>query len=231
MQIIKDKLIVALDVDTLTQAERFVDILCPQVKLFKVGSQLFTAHGPEAIKMIGAKGGRVFLDLKLYDIPNTVKNAVYTGVSQQPVFMMTVHTEGGIEMMRRASEGAAQRAAELKIERPFIVGVTVLTSATNTAATLSEVVKRALTAKDAGLDGVVCSVHEASEVRKHCGKDFIIVTPGIRPQGAEPLDQKRVATAQDAMQAGANFIVVGRPILEANDPLAVAEELLSSCRA
>ncbi|MDD5566171.1 MAG: orotidine-5'-phosphate decarboxylase [Candidatus Omnitrophica bacterium] len=231
MQIIKDKLIVALDVDTLTRAERFVDILYPQVKLFKVGSQLFTAHGPEAIKMIGARGGRVFLDLKLYDIPNTVKNAVYTGVSQQPVFMMTVHTEGGIEMMRHASEGAAQKAAELKIERPFIVGVTVLTSAHNTAATLGEVVKMALAAKDAGLDGVVCSVHEAAEVRKNCGKDFIIVTPGIRPQGVESFDQKRVATAQDAMQAGANFIVVGRPILEANDPLAVAEELLSSCRA
>ncbi|MEW6076164.1 MAG: orotidine-5'-phosphate decarboxylase, partial [Candidatus Omnitrophota bacterium] len=217
MQIIKDKLIVALDVDTLTRAERFVDILYPQVKLFKVGSQLFTAHGPEAIKMIGARGGRVFLDLKLYDIPNTVKNAVYTGVSQQPVFMMTVHTEGGIEMMRHASEGAAQKAAELKIERPFIVGVTVLTSAHNTAATLGEVVKMALAAKDAGLDGVVCSVHEAAEVRKNCGKDFIIVTPGIRPQGVESFDQKRVATAQDAMQAGANFIVVGRPILEAND--------------
>ncbi|RJO65561.1 MAG: orotidine-5'-phosphate decarboxylase [Candidatus Omnitrophota bacterium] len=228
MPAINDKLIVALDVDTLERAERFVDILYPQVKLFKVGSQLFTAHGPEAIKMIGAKGGRVFLDLKLHDIPNTVKNAVYTGTSQQAVFMMTVHTEGGIEMMRYASEGAVKKAAELKIERPFIVGVTVLTSS---ATTLEEVVKRALTAKNAGLDGVVCSVHEAPAVRKNCGKDFILVTPGIRSQGEETADQKRVATAQDAIQAGANFIVVGRPILEANDPLAVAEELLSSCRS
>jgi orotidine-5'-phosphate decarboxylase len=246
MQNISDKLIVALDVGTLEDARLFVDALYPTVKLFKIGSQLFTAYGPESVKMVGAKGGRVFLDLKFHDIPNTVKNSVLTGTSlscvlsttypdlqknireavQYPVFMMTVHTDGGIEMMHYASEGAKQRAKELNIVPPFVVGVTVLTSSQKAENTTDAVLKKAALAYQAGLNGVVCSVHEAKAVRTARGKDFIIVTPGIRPKGADADDQKRTATASEAVAAGADFIVVGRPIIEAKDPLRAAEEIL-----
>ena len=245
MQKISDKLIVALDVDTLEKAKHFVDILYPTVKLFKIGSQLFTAYGPEAVKMVAEKGGKVFLDLKFYDIPQTVygssssASAIYikhsvisTGIEQrvektiQPaVFMMTVHIQGGKKMLEEAMKGATSKARELKIERPRIVGVTVLTS-DKQEDTTNAVLERAKVAQEAGLDGIVCSAHEAAAVRKACGKDFIIVTPGIRPKGAKTDDQKRVATAQEAIEAGADYIVVGRPILEAEDPLEVIAELI-----
>jgi orotidine-5'-phosphate decarboxylase len=249
MQNISDKLIVALDVKTLEEAERSIDKLIPAgVRLFKVGFQLFTAYGPEAVKIVGEKGGRVFLDLKFKDIKNTVFSAVSSGTSlackfaspgnagidkqvssatQYPVFMMTVHA-GDVEkeMLQAAVNGASEKAKELNIERPKIVGVTVLTDMGQTTDTADEVLKRAMAAKEAGLDGVVCSVQEAADVRKACGKNFIIVTPGIRPQGAQKHDQKRAATPQEAMKAGANFIVVGRPILEAKNPAKAAEEIL-----
>ncbi len=243
---LEDKLIVALDVSTLDEAKRFVDILYPTVKIFKVGSQLFTAYGPEAVKIIGEKGGRVFLDLKFHDIPNTIRNAVLSGTSvscilstphpdlhkniaeaiQYPVFMITVHTEGGKEMMQYAVEGAEKRSKELNIRRPFIVGVTVLTSEAADNGTSRLVMERAHLAKSAGLDGVVCAVSEAAMVRKAFGEEFIIVTPGIRPAGMQKADQKRIATAKEAIGAGANYIVVGRPILEAKDPLKVINDLL-----
>jgi len=251
MQNISEKLIVALDVDTLKEARHFVATLYPTVKLFKIGSQLFTAYGPEAIKMVGKKGARVFLDLKFHDIPNTVYSAVASGTSSNvrnysvptglkgtktedqvkefvraPVFMMTLHTLGGIEMLKAAVKGASDKAAELGISRPYLVGVTVLTSEATETVTLEKVLERATLAKETGLDGVVCSVHEAIAVREAFGKDFIVVTPGIRPKGAKTDDQKRVATAQDAITAGADFIVVGRPILEAKDPLRAVEDLL-----
>ncbi len=224
---IKDKLIVALDVDTLDKAGHFVDVLYPTVKLFKIGSQLFTACGPQAVKMVTEKGGSVFLDLKFYDIPNTVRSAVLSGANLTGVFMMTVHIAGGAEMLKKAVEGAVEKAAELKIKRPLIVGITVLTSDKSSINTIETVLERAKLALESGLDGVVCSVHEASAVREICGKNFIIVTPGIRPAGAEAGDQKRVATARSAIDAGANYIVVGRPILEAPDPLEAAKNLLS----
>jgi orotidine-5'-phosphate decarboxylase len=246
MDNIKDRLIVALDVDTLEEAKGLVDKLYPVVKLFKVGSQLFTAFGPEAVKMVGAKGGKVFLDLKFYDIPQTVYSAsssascifiessiISTGIEQrvgetiQPaVFMMTVHVQGGKNMLEEAVKGAANKSRELNIKRPWIVGVTVLTSDKQEENTKSTVVDRAKLAKEAGLDGVVCSVHEAAAVRKACGKDFIIVTPGIRPEGAQKNDQQRHATPAEAKKAGADFIVVGRPILEAKDPLRAAQKII-----
>lgn len=248
MQDISDKLIVALDVDTLAKAKHFVDVLYPKVKLFKIGSQLFTAYGPKAVKMVGEKGAKVFLDLKFNDISNTVFASVTSGTAlscrlvsqrigsfaedvkaavQYPVFMMTVHT-GGVDrsVLEAAVRGASQRAAELKIKKPLIVGVTVLTSVSKTEATAGEVLKRARSAKEAGLDGVVCSVDETNVIRQEFGKDFVIVTPGIRHKGADLGDQKRVATAKDAIAAGADFIVVGRPILEAKDPLKAVEELI-----
>ncbi len=248
------ELIVALDVDTLEKAKKLVERLYPTVKLFKIGSQLFTACGPEVVKMVGKKGGRVFLDLKFHDIPNTVQNACYSSTGtgsvitfestysfitawlklkqevknavQYPVFMLTVHATAGMEALRNAVQGAEERAKELHITRPRIVGVTVLTSDNLGTETLKVVLERANNVKQAGLDGVVCSVNEAQAVRKACGEDFIIVTPGIRPKGAEAGDQKRVATAKDAISAGANYIVVGRPILEARDPLEAAKNII-----
>ena len=141
--------------------------------------------------------------------------------------MMTVHVSGGLEMLKRAMNGATAKAAELKIRRPFIVGVTVLTSDGSGERATEQVLERAKLAQEAGLDGVVCSAHEAEAVRKACGKDFIIVTPGIRPKGSDAQDQKRVATASQALAAGADFIVVGRPILEAPDPLKAAKDILA----
>jgi orotidine-5'-phosphate decarboxylase len=241
---LKNKLIVALDVDTLEKAKDLVGILCPTVTMFKVGCQLFTACGPEAVRMIGEKGARVFLDLKFYDIPQTVYSSsssasaicvepdIPTGTEQyvkeviQPsVFMMTVHIQGGKKMLEEAVRGAANKATELRIERPRIVGVTVLTS-DEQRDTINVVLERAKLAKEAGLDGVVCSVHEAAAVRKVYGKNFIIVTPGIRHKGAKKDDQKRIATVEEALEAGADFIVVGRPILEAADPLEAVKQII-----
>jgi orotidine-5'-phosphate decarboxylase len=235
MQDIKDRLIVALDVDTLDHAAHFVDTLYPAVKLFKIGSQLFTACGKEVVDMVRDKGSRVFLDLKFHDIPNTVKASASAAVNMSllagrqdsTIFMMTAHTAGGKEMLEAAVRGAEEKASGLKIKRPFIVGVTVLTSEASTANTFDLVLERALLAKDAGLDGIVCSAQEAAEVRKACGQDFIIVTPGIRPKGADTQDQKRIATAGQALKSGASFIVVGRPILEAQDPLKAARDILA----
>jgi orotidine-5'-phosphate decarboxylase len=242
------ELIVALDVDTLDRAREIVSKLSPEVKYFKIGSQLFTACGPEAVKMVGEKGGQVFLDLKFKDIPNTVYAASSSSTSlscvfvskitggvardvketvQYPVFMMTVHT-GDVDkkMLTEAVRGASQKADELGIKRPNIVGVTVLTSKSDNSDILNTVIERAKFAQDSGLDGVVCSVQEAAAVRKACGADFIIVTPGIRPKGYKTDDQKRKATAQEAIAAGADFIVVGRPILEAQDPLEAVRQIL-----
>ena len=238
MREIKDKLIVALDVDTLDKAGYFVDKLYPAVKLFKIGSQLFTACGKEVVDMVRDKGARVFLDLKFHDIPNTVKASASAAVNMghlagrldSTIFMMTAHTAGGKAMLEAAVCGAGEKAAGLKIKRPFIVGVTVLTSEAPAGNTADLVLERALLAKNAGLDGIVCSVHEAAAVRKACGEDFIIVTPGIRPKGADAQDQKRIATASQALKAGASFIVVGRPILEAQDPLKAAKDILEELR-
>ena len=243
---VSEKLIVALDVESLEKAKGFVDRLYPTIKLFKIGSQLFTVCGPEAVKMVGEKGGRVFLDLKFFDIPNTVFSGIASGTNlscgsasytnsgiaarveravEYPVFMMTVHTKGGIEMLRAAVKGATDKAKELKITRPFIVGVTRLTSERSEENTQGAVLEAARLAKEAGLDGIVCSALEAPMIRKEFGDDFLIVTPGIRPQGYKSDDQSRVVTAKEAIEAGADYIVVGRPILQAPDPLRAVKEI------
>lgn len=212
------ELIVALDVDSLATAEKLVDHLYPTVKLFKVGSQLFTACGPEAIKIVRKKGGEVFLDLKFHDIPNTVANAVGSS-ARLKVRMLTLHIGGGPEMLKAAMAAARQ----FKTQRPLLIGVTVLTSQKAGAGKILKLVKLGL---DCGLDGIVCSAREAGLLRKKLGRKFLIITPGIRAKGAAAGDQKRIATPADAVKAGADFIVVGRPIIEAADPCRAAETII-----
>ena len=220
----KTELIVALDVDNLKDAEHLVKSLYPTIKIFKVGSQLFTACGPEAVKMVVNKGAGVFLDLKFHDIPHTVYQSVSAGTAG--AVMMTVHILGGKKMLQEAVRGAQDKAAELKIKKPFIIGVTRLTSDSSENDTQTKVLEAARLAKDAGLDGVVCSVHEALSVKKECGNDLLIVTPGIRPRGFPSDDQLRVATPKEAAEAGVDFIVVGRPVIKAKDPLGAAKEII-----
>lgn len=244
---LKERLIVALDVDTLEKAEEIVGALAGKVKFYKIGSQLFTAYGPEAVKMVRSGGGRVFLDLKFHDIPNTAYSATRSGTSIlyafEPaksegvvsrvkeaigfpaVFMMTVHTKGGEAMLKEAARGARERAQELNIARPFIVGVTRLTSDADEGNAKEEVLMAARLAKKSGLDGIVCAAAETKIIRHTFGPDFIIVNPGIRAKGAKADDQKRTATAKEAIEAGASYIVVGRPILEAKDPLKAVDDL------
>jgi orotidine-5'-phosphate decarboxylase len=213
-------LIVALDVETFDEAKALVHKLGDSVEIYKIGSQLFTAFGPQAVREIGAGGKKIFLDLKFHDIPNTVAKAVESAASLN-VFMLTVHTVGGKEMME-----AAAAAAKKAKHRPLIVGVTVLTSDTATADTSKTVLERARLAIESGLDGVVASPQEAAMLRRELGAKFIIVTPGIRPAGGDAGDQKRIATPKDAITAGSNYLVVGRPIVKATFPKDAAYKIL-----
>ncbi len=216
------KLILALDVDNFTQAKAFVDKLYPQIKIFKVGLQLFTACGQDIITYIRKKNAEVFLDLKFFDIPNTVGNAVRQAVRLK-VKMMTLHIQGGEEMIRFAVKARNEEAAKLKIDLPLMIGVTVLTSQKSSP---GKILKLAKVGLDLGLDGIVCSAQEASLLRKKLGRKFYMVTPGIRPAAADNADQKRVATPEAAIKSGSNFLVVGRPILEAKDPQIVVGDIL-----
>lgn len=238
------QLIVALDVDTFDEARLLVDRLSPVVDIFKVGSQMFTACGPVIVRHILAKGKKVFLDLKYHDIPNTVAQAVAAAVNLNKavasaldqdgkkiermgsLFMLSVHTQGGEEMCAMAAEATTKTARAIGVKRPSIVGITVLTSQQNEDNIHSLVLERARLAKKSGLDGVVASSQEAAMLRKEFGRDFIIVTPGIRPSGADAGDQKRITTPKEAIKNGSNFLVVGRPIVKAVNPLAAAEVII-----
>lgn len=235
----KPQLIVALDVQTLEEAKALVEVLAPAVDVFKVGSQLFTAYGPKAVQFIQEKGKEVFLDLKYHDIPNTVSNAVEAAVrslaaggkEKRSILMYTMHTVGGEEMMVKAAQSARKTAEEFHVRVPLSLGITVLTSEQSTNDTKRVVLERALSAKKAGLDGVVASVEEVAMLREKLGNDFIIVTPGIRPAAADVGDQKRVATPALAVKSGSNFLVVGRPIVKAADPLKAAREIVKEIEA
>ncbi|MFH0762477.1 MAG: orotidine-5'-phosphate decarboxylase [Candidatus Omnitrophota bacterium] len=216
------ELILALDVDNFEKAKHFVDKLYPKIKIFKVGPQLFISCGPQIINFINEKGGGVFLDLKFFDIPNTVANAVKAAVRLK-VRMFTLHLLGGADMLKAALEAAKEEAGQLKIERPLVIGVTILTSREGKP---GEVLALAKTGIECLLDGVVCSAREVPFLRKEIKKDFLIVTPGIRLDTTAKDDQRRTATAGEAANYGSNFLVVGRPILEAKDPLAQAEGIL-----
>ncbi|MDP2653625.1 MAG: orotidine-5'-phosphate decarboxylase [Candidatus Omnitrophota bacterium] len=241
----KPRLIVAMDVGTLAEVREITDSLAGLVDAYKVGSELFTACGPAAVRFIQAKGKDVFLDLKYHDIPNTVASAVKMAVGlssavertmdippgagkPKGLLMFTVHTSGGLEMMQAAVAAAQESAEKLDIPKPLVVGVTVLTSEEKRDNILALVLERALLARRAGLDGVVASCEEAKFIRKEFGPDFVIVTPGIRPEGSDAQDQKRVATPREAVLSGSNFLVVGRPILKAPNPKQAAKQILEA---
>lgn len=229
------KIIFALDVANLMEAKRFVKLLKDKVGFFKIGLELYTAHGPEAIKVVQAEGGKVFLDLKFHDIPQTVSRAAAEAV-KQGVAMLNVHVAGGLEMMQMTVESCQKIAQELHCSPPLIMGVTILTSLDEDNLTqigligpLKErVVKLAQLAQKAGLNGVVASPQEISLIRQKCGPAFLILTPGIRPafSKVEKDDQKRMMTPKEAIVGGADFIVLGRPIRMAPDPVAAMEKVI-----
>jgi len=219
---LKPQLILALDVNTYQEAVRLIDMLYPTVRVFKVGAQLFTVAGQKIVAYLHKRKAEVFLDLKFHDIPNTVASAVRQAASLR-VKMLTLHISGGEEMLA----SAVQSLSKVKGRRPLLIGVTILTSQ---KASVSQVVALARQGLACGLDGVVASAREVEVLRNAIHKDFIIVTPGIRPKGADMGDQKRVATAEQAARLGSNFLVVGRPILEAVRPLQVAKEILEEIR-
>lgn len=228
-----DRILVALDFADAASAIGMADRLRGRVGGFKIGKQLFTAEGPELVRRLTARGDRVFLDLKFHDIPNTVAGAIASAL-RLGVWMVNVHASGGRAMMAAARE-AADKAAETGGTRALVIGVTVLTSLD--AAALEEtgvrdepaaqVERLATLARRAGLDGVVCSPQEIALVRKACGPGFLIVTPGIRGASAAsaPDDQQRTATPAGAVQAGADYLVVGRPITAASDPAGAADRI------
>ena len=211
----KSKLIVALDVDSFEQAAALVERLGDSVETYKVGSQLFTRVGPKMVEFLHARGHRCFLDLKFHDIPNTVAKAVESATALR-VAMLTVHTIGGADMLRAAASVP---------QHPLLLGVTVLTSIGGDVA--EEVVRRAKLAADCGLEGVVASPHEIKLIRQAVGDKITIVTPGIRPAWAAAGDQKRMMTPAEAVAAGASYIVVGRPILAAPDPIQAAQRVIA----
>lgn len=242
-----DRLIVALDLDRLAEAEALVKRLIPLgVSRFKVGLNLYTREGPAAVEMVHRRGGRVFLDLKFHDIPNTVGKAMQAA-ARLGVWMTNVHIQGGGSMMRKALAAAHEEAGRAGRKPPLVIGVTVLTSMAEKELmdfgirrTLKDqVLTLAKLAKTTGLNGVVASAQEAKVLRLAFGDDFLIVTPGIRPAGGDDLlsvaaakkkdDQQRTATPAEAVRAGADYLVVGRPILEASDPARVVEEFVEEC--
>lgn len=219
----RNKLIVALDVNSFDKAKKLIDKLSPYINIFKVGSELFTSCGPQIINYINKKGKKAFLDLKFFDIPNTVQKATLAAAEHR-VFMTTLHITGGFDMLKKAAN-----ALKGKKKRPLLVGVTVLTSKAGKNIA-KEVTKLALIAKKAGLDGIVCSAKETRRVKKACGKKFIAVNPGIRPLWAARGDQKRITTPEKAIENGADFIVIGRPITKARDPVSAAKKILEGLK-
>jgi orotidine-5'-phosphate decarboxylase len=235
----KRKICVALDVNTLSEAKALAKRLSPWVGVFKIGSQLFTSEGPRIVEAIQDAGGNVFLDLKYHDIPNTVMQASIVA-AKMGVFMFNIHTLGGSKMMRTVSERIEEEADKTSSKKPILLGITVLTSMS--AEELKDdlkieipldnyVVHLAKLAKNAGLDGVVCSPKEIKLIRDACGSEFVLVTPGIRPSWSSTDDQQRITTPEQAISDGADFIVVGRPITHAEKPELAAERILSEISA
>lgn len=232
-----NRLIVALDVADMAEVRSLVVALGGAVNYYKVGMQLFYSAGLECLTYLREQGKNIFLDFKMHDIPNTVAQGA-ASLTRLGVAMINVHAAGGPTMMQMAAEKVTATADSLNILRPKLIAVTVLTSMNaaewtalrHTDSIAEQVVHLAKMAKQSGLDGVVASPQEAVSIREACGSDFIIVTPGVRPQGAALNDQSRVATPAAALKAGAHYLVIGRPITAAADPLAAAQAILAEMR-
>lgn len=232
----KDRIVLALDVDTREEALELVDKLKDYVGVYKIGMQLFNSYGPDIVREFNEMGAKVFVDLKFHDIPNTVA-ATSRVMTRLNAFMFNMHVSGGREMMQQAMAAVQDEAAKLGKEIPIVLAVTVLTSIT--AAQLENelgifgmsvedlVVKWAKIAKREGLTGIVCSPQEIKAIRKACGPDFKIVTPGIRPLWSAPNDQKRITTPGEALKMGADYLVIGRPISSAADPVEAAQKIIA----
>lgn len=232
-----DRLIVALDVHTFDEVKTLVNDLGEIISYYKVGMELYYSVGRGVIDFLSECGKKIFLDLKLHDIPNTVGEGL-ASLMVPGVTMMNVHASGGYSMLARAAEKIRSRSGALGIESPKLIAVTVLTSISpdewkemgNDDTIKERVVRLAKLVKSAGLDGVVASVEEAAAIREACGEGFIIVTPGIRPAGAMTDDQSRIATPRAAIENGATHIVVGRPIRAADDPKAAVKKIIEEMR-
>ncbi|HXF76702.1 MAG TPA: orotidine-5'-phosphate decarboxylase [Methylomirabilota bacterium] len=230
----RERLIVALDVDSLEQARHLVRLLAGEVGMFKIGKQLFTHAGPQAVRLIEDLGGEVFLDLKFHDIPNTVAKAAIEA-TRLGVKMFNVHASGSLEMMVTTVKEVERVCRQEKRRRPIMLAVTVLTSLNQDDLkrvgvehkVADQVVRLALLTQEAGMDGVVASPQEVADIRAACGRGFIIVTPGIRPADSGRNDQQRIMTPADAVRAGVDYIVVGRPIVEAENPLSAARSIVA----
>ena len=224
----RDRLIVALDVSSATQARQIVQSIGESASTYKVGKQLFTAEGPQIVRDLVSSGRKVFLDLKFHDIPSTVAAAVREA-AKLGVSMLTVHASGGSKMLKAAADATAQSPT-----KPMVLAVTVLTSLCDadlaelgiSGHVQTQVLRLGSLALNAGCGGVVASPLEARELRRELGNDFAIVTPGVRPAGAAVGDQARVLTPKEAIAAGATYLVVGRPILEAAEPARAVEEIV-----
>ena len=226
----KERLIVALLAETMKEAEAMVKLLKDEVHTFEVGAPTYTMLGPDVIRMIHDHGCRVFLDLKYHDIPSTVARAV-GNATKLGVAMLTVHAAGGHEMLVRTVE-AAQHVAGSKAKMPRLIAVTVLTSMESLGdigvqfEVREQVVRLARLARESGLHGVLASPLEIAPIRKACGEKLLIVTPGVRPIGAAAQDQRRIASPIMAIAAGADFLIIGRPVVQAKDPKAVVKQIL-----
>jgi len=233
----QNPIIVALDVPTADQAVALAQQVAPAVGAFKIGSELFTAAGPDIVKRIRATGAAVFLDLKFHDIPNTVAKAVASAV-RLDVQMLTIHTSGGLAMMQAAEESAQKTAEQAGLNAPLVLGVTVLTSMESddlaevgVASDVGRQVERlAQLAARAGLRGLVCSPLEVAGLRQFLPSQVQFVTPGIRTSDDAAGDQKRTLSAREAIEAGATWLVIGRPIYAAPNPRAAAERIRDSLR-
>ena len=232
-QAIRRRLIFPLDVASLSEVDRYVDLLVDEVGLFKVGKQLFVHAGPDVVRRIQAKGGAVFLDLKFHDIPRTVALAA-TEAARLGVKMLTLHASGGAQMMQHAQSAVRKVCRAEHLAQPTLLAVTVLTSLSRDdlkqtgvgAAVATQVVRLAKLAQQAGISGLVASPHEIAALRRACGKKLTLVIPGVRSQGDATDDQKRVLTPSQAMRAGADYIIVGKPIRDAQDPRQAARRIV-----
>ncbi len=233
--VMKDRLIVALDVPSRKEAFQLVKQLDGEVGAYKIGMQLYNSEGPDIVRDISCLGGKVFVDLKFHDIPNTVAQ-VSRVITRRQAFMFTMHASGGYKMLKTANDAAMDEAQKTGVEKPLAVAVTVLTSISQQVfeeeigikrPIADQVVEWAVLTQKAGLDGVVCSPWEISPIRKACGKDFLIVTPGVRPTWAATNDQERIMTPKEAMERGASYLVVGRPITTHPNPKEAARMVVA----